>query len=198
MYHIPPFDAPPGQIQMPRLQQSHQGSRQVDGGRFRFDFPLSFSLSFLFGSNAGVSCSWCQLSYHGQGGCNEAKLQDKVLCCWSWFLAHNPMFSLFLNFLKVCGLGPHASLVLPPTWLLKLPKKVIFNLIWKQTTIQSEQGYVESSLGQPQKPAPSKQIQLSGFSSFVPKPLPLSSSSPLIVFLNPKSGGNQGAKLMQK
>ena len=86
IYQIPRLQhlcAPPGQIQMPCLQQSHQGSRQVDGGRFRFDFPLSFSLSFLFGSNAGVSCSWCQLSYHGQGGCNEAKLQDKVLSCRS-------------------------------------------------------------------------------------------------------------------
>ena len=64
--------------------------------------------------------------------------------------------------------------------------------------IHINQGYVESSLGQPKKPIPSKQVQTSGFSCFVPKPLPLSSSSPLIVFLNPKSGGNQGAKLMQK
>ena len=54
---------------------------------------------------------------------------------------------------------------------------------------------IEPSLGQPKK---SKKIELSCFSSFVPKPLPLSSSSPLIVFINPKSGGNQGAKLMQK
>ena len=97
---------------------------------------------------------------------------------------------------KVCGLGPHASLVLPPTWLLKLPKKVIS--ILKTNVIHINQGYVESSLGQPKKPIPSKQVQTSGFSCFVPKPLPLSSSSPLIVFLNPKSGGNQGAKLMQK
>ena len=48
------------------------------------------------------------------------------------------------------------------------------------------------------EPKKYKKVELSSFSSFVPKPLPLSSSSPLIVFINPKSGGNQGAKLMQK
>ena len=36
------------------------------------------------------------------------------------------------------------------------------------------------------------------FSQFVLKPVPVSNCSPLIVFLNPKSGGNQGAKLMQQ
>lgn len=34
--------------------------------------------------------------------------------------------------------------------------------------------------------------------SFVIKPIPSANSKPLLVFINPKSGGNQGAKLMQK
>ncbi|KAG1682165.1 Diacylglycerol kinase iota [Nymphon striatum] len=34
--------------------------------------------------------------------------------------------------------------------------------------------------------------------AFVVKPIPSLSSKPVIVFINPKSGGNQGAKLMQK
>lgn len=34
--------------------------------------------------------------------------------------------------------------------------------------------------------------------SFVVKPIPMAGSRPIIVFINPKSGGNQGAKLMQK
>lgn len=34
--------------------------------------------------------------------------------------------------------------------------------------------------------------------SFVIKPIPCANSKPLLVFINPKSGGNQGAKLMQK
>ena len=33
---------------------------------------------------------------------------------------------------------------------------------------------------------------------FCLKPIPSPNSSPILVFLNPKSGGNQGAKLMQK
>ena len=34
--------------------------------------------------------------------------------------------------------------------------------------------------------------------SFVLKPIPSPSLCPVLVFVNPKSGGNQGAKLMQK
>lgn len=33
---------------------------------------------------------------------------------------------------------------------------------------------------------------------FAIKPIPNANIKPLIVFINPKSGGNQGAKLMQK
>ena len=33
---------------------------------------------------------------------------------------------------------------------------------------------------------------------FIMKPMPVSNCSPLVVFLNPKSGGNQGAKLMKR
>ena len=34
--------------------------------------------------------------------------------------------------------------------------------------------------------------------SFAIKPIPSNTSRPLLVFINPKSGGNQGGKLMQK
>lgn len=34
--------------------------------------------------------------------------------------------------------------------------------------------------------------------SFAIKPIPSSTTRPLLVFINPKSGGNQGAKLIQK
>ena len=38
----------------------------------------------------------------------------------------------------------------------------------------------------------------SGSHSFILKPIPSPGLCPVIVFVNPKSGGNQGAKLMQK
>jgi len=34
--------------------------------------------------------------------------------------------------------------------------------------------------------------------TFAIKPIPNANIKPVIVFINPKSGGNQGAKLMQK
>ena len=34
--------------------------------------------------------------------------------------------------------------------------------------------------------------------SFIVKPIPSAAIKPIIVFINPKSGGNQGAKLMAK
>ena len=34
--------------------------------------------------------------------------------------------------------------------------------------------------------------------TFVIKPIPTANVRPVIVFINPKSGGNQGAKLLQK
>ena len=109
-------------------------------------------------TTAGVSCSWCRLSYHSSVACQEALKADQV-----------------------CGLGIHSGLIVPPSWILKLPRK----------------GFVESSLKFPIKEEESAP-QVGNFSAFVLKPIPISNCSPLIVFLNPKSGGNQGAKLMQR
>lgn len=36
------------------------------------------------------------------------------------------------------------------------------------------------------------------YRTFVIKPIPSTTVTPVIVFINPKSGGNQGLKLMQK
>jgi diacylglycerol kinase (ATP) len=46
-------------------------------------------------------------------------------------------------------------------------------------------------------PPPTKELGAQ-HRSFAIKPIPSLSSKPLLVFINPKSGGNQGAKLMQK
>ena len=72
---------------------------------------------------------------------------------------------------------------MPPHWILKLPQK----------------GKVESSFsdksnsGQEESKTPTE-----NYTSFIMKPTPISNYSPLVVFLNPKSGGNQGAKLMKR
>ena len=106
----------------------------------------------------GVSCSWCNISYHTTAQCQDSLKLDIV-----------------------CGLGVHSGLIVPPAWILKLPRK----------------GKVKSSISG--VAAANKKTEASeDFCSFILKPFPISNCSPLIVFLNPKSGGNQGAKLMQR
>ena len=104
----------------------------------------------------GVSCSWCNISYHNTAQCQESLKLDLV-----------------------CGLGVHSGIIVPPSWILKLPRK----------------GNVKSSIaGVDHKKTDAKE----DYCPFILKPIPISNCSPLIVFLNPKSGGNQGAKLMRR
>jgi diacylglycerol kinase (ATP) len=48
------------------------------------------------------------------------------------------------------------------------------------------------------KPAGKKKSKEKELKTFVIKPIPTPSVTPVLVFINPKSGGNQGAKLLQK
>ena len=71
--------------------------------------------------------------------------------------------------------------MLPPHWIIKLPRRG-----WVQSSLRDKRLKVEA----PAEAADHK--------SFILKPMPVSNCSPLVVFLNPKSGGNQGAKLMKR
>ncbi|GFR16060.1 eye-specific diacylglycerol kinase [Trichonephila clavata] len=84
-----------------------------------------------------MSCSWCKEVCHNKESCFNVKKIGS----------------------ESCNLGAHANLIVPPTWIVKLPCKETEN---------------------------SKQV-------FAIKPIPSSTSKPLLVFINPKSGGNQGS-----
>ena len=56
---------------------------------------------------------------------------------------------------------------------------------WVQSSLRDKRMRVEAGGEADHKP-------------FIMKPMPVSNCSPLVVFLNPKSGGNQGAKLMKR
>ncbi|GFT05027.1 eye-specific diacylglycerol kinase [Trichonephila clavipes] len=88
-----------------------------------------------------MSCSWCKEVCHNKESCFNVKKIGS----------------------ESCNLGAHANLIVPPTWIVKLPCKETEN---------------------------SKQV-------FAIKPIPSSTSKPLLVFINPKSGGNQGSKLLR-
>ncbi|GFT44074.1 eye-specific diacylglycerol kinase [Nephila pilipes] len=95
----------------------------------------------LLNETVAMSCSWCKEVCHNKESCfNTKKIAGES-----------------------CNLGAHANLIVPPTWIVKLPCKETEN---------------------------SKQV-------FAIKPIPSSTSKPLLVFINPKSGGNQGSKLLR-
>ena len=81
-------------------------------------------------------------------------------------------------------------------WILSKNWSFVY-LKWKilVNEFSYRKGYVESSWG---KVDPEKIEKTDYAKNFIVKPVPVSNCHPLIVFLNPKSGGNQGAKLMQR
>jgi len=130
-------------------------------------------LSSKFGNSAiGINCSWCKVALHNSESCRSL-MQD------------NP----------VCNLGIHSGVIIPPSWVIKLPRKGSFKSSLKNSpkkgsepraSVQQKGDRAEPKLASKEHP------------TFLLKPVPATNCCPVIVFLNPKSGGNQGEKLMQK
>ena len=62
----------------------------------------AFQSKLGFGSSkevVGVSCSWCKYSYHHKDNCLKAKNADEK-----------------------CDLGVHANAIVPPSWIVKVPR----------------------------------------------------------------------------
>ncbi|XP_041452714.1 diacylglycerol kinase zeta-like isoform X1 [Lytechinus variegatus] len=114
-----------------------------------------------------ISCSWCKVAYH-----------NKVSCF------------MMQQIEEPCTLGIHATIIIPPTWIIRLPKQRI-------------QGSFKSSQRKKKKPSIkrksiSKKEEGKNQRPFIIKPIPSPLMKPVLVFINPKSGGNQGGKLMTK
>lgn len=90
--------------------------------------------------------------------------------------------------------GTNHNIIVPPSWIVKLPGRENFkSSLRKSPRSKKDKGSTRrrnKSDEKPENPGVPK--------AFVVKPIPLYGSRPIIVFINPKSGGNQGAKLMQK
>ena len=138
-------------------------------------------------SNVGVICSWCKVAYHKSDQCFDANKENNM-----------------------CDLGVHKKIIIPPSWIIKLPRKGSFKSSLKHSPKRSASAAAADTIclmdivrknGRVGGAAPGAGAavkQAAGSHSFILKPIPHPSLCPVIVFVNPKSGGNQGAKLMQK
>lgn len=145
-----------------------KGKCQNCGKTFHSKLGSKFSAS-----NIGVICSWCKVSYHNNEHCFDARKENKV-----------------------CDLGTHKKIIIPPSWIIKLPRKGSFKSSLKNSPKKCTESLTFVANVNRRGVRGIKTTR--DHPTFMLKSIPSPSCCPVIVFLNPKSGGNQGAKLMQK
>ncbi|XP_050672620.1 eye-specific diacylglycerol kinase isoform X2 [Leptidea sinapis] len=127
------------------------------------DASLQAKISFSSKEIVALSCSWCKDGYHNKESCfNIQRIGEE------------------------CSLGVQSNIIVPPSWIVKLPRKGSFKSSLRKSPKKKNAAKKKGkdSKGE-QRP-------------FVIKPLPTANVRPVLVFINPKSGGNQGVKLLQK
>ncbi|CAN0426831.1 unnamed protein product [Lampetra fluviatilis] len=111
-----------------------------------------------------------------------------ISCSWCKQAYHNKVSCFMLQQIEEpCSLGAHAAVIVPPTWVIRMRRPQ--NSFKSSTKKKKRTSF---------KRKPSKKgMDESKWRPFIIKPLPSALTKPVLIFINPKSGGNQGTKVMQ-
>ncbi|XP_033968241.1 diacylglycerol kinase iota isoform X1 [Pseudochaenichthys georgianus] len=111
-----------------------------------------------------------------------------ISCSWCKQAFHNKVTCFMLHQIEEpCSLGAHAGVIVPPSWIIKVRKP-------QSSLKNSARRKKRTSF---KRRTSKKGLDESKWRPFMLKPLPSPLMKPILVFVNPKSGGNQGFKVLQ-
>ncbi|XP_077370596.1 diacylglycerol kinase zeta-like isoform X2 [Festucalex cinctus] len=111
-----------------------------------------------------------------------------ISCSWCKQAFHNKVSCFMLPQIEeVCPIGAHAALIVPPSWIVRVRRC--------QASMKSSKKKKRTSFKRKSSKKGTEDVRQ--WKPFIIRPIPSPLMKPLVVFVNPKSGGNQGTKILQ-